>query len=212
MSELDEQIQNRREKRQRLAEAGVQVYPHRFEWDLEPAGIHARYGDKSAEELDQAALRLRVPGRVRSIREHGKTAFVDLHDGKEKLQLFIRKDRLSETGRLVLENLDLGDLVGAAGTLMRTRMGELSLSPDDLTLLAKAVRPMPEKWHGLADIEVRYRQRYLDLATNPESRQVFETRAAIVRGIREFLDRHGFLEVETPMMQILPGGATARPF
>jgi lysyl-tRNA synthetase class 2 len=212
MSELDEQIQNRRDKRQHLAEAGLQVYPHRFEWDLEPSAIHARYGGQSAAELEEAAIRLRVPGRVRSIREHGKTAFVDLHDGKEKLQLFIRKDRLSETGRLVLENLDLGDVAGAAGTLMRTRMGELSLVPDDLTLLAKAIRPMPEKWHGLADVEVRYRQRYLDLATSPESRQVFETRAALVRAMRDFLDRRGFLEVETPMMQILPGGATARPF
>src|SRR4029077_1530706 len=133
-------------------------------------------------------------------------------DGKEKLQLFLRKDRLSETGRLVLENLDLGDVAGAAGTLMRTRMGELSLLADDLTLLAKAVRPMPEKWHGLADVEVRYRQRYLDLATSPESRRVFEVRSAIVQGIRRFLDGRGFLEVETPMMHVIPGGATARPF
>ncbi len=215
MSELDEQIQNRREKRQRLAEVGIQPYPHRFDWDLEPADVHARYSGKSAEELEALAaegLRARVPGRVRSIREHGKSAFVDLHDGREKLQLFIKKDRLSETARQVLENLDLGDFLGAAGTLMRTRMGELSLMTDDLTLLSKALRPMPEKWHGLADVEARYRQRYLDLASNPESRQVFETRAALVRGLREFLDGRGFLEVETPMMQILPGGATARPF
>jgi lysyl-tRNA synthetase class 2 len=212
MSELDEQIQNRREKRQRLAEGGIQPYPHRFEWDLEPADVHARYSARSAEELEAEGLRARVPGRVRSIREHGKTAFVDLHDGREKLQLFIKKDRLSETARQVLENLDLGDFLGAAGTLMRTRMGELSLMTDDLTLLSKALRPMPEKWHGLADVEARYRQRYLDLASNPESRQVFESRAAIVRGLREFLDGRGFLEVETPMMQILPGGATARPF
>jgi lysyl-tRNA synthetase class 2 len=200
MSELDEQIQNRREKRQRLAEAGIQAYPHRFEWDLEPADVHARYGGTTAEELEQAAIRLRVPGRVRAIREHGKTAFVDLHDGREKLQLLIRKPH------------DLGDVVGASGTLIRTRTGELSLLADDLTLLAKALRPMPEKWHGLADVEARYRQRYLDLVANPESRRVFEVRAAIVRGAREFLDRHGFLEVETPMMQTLPGGATARPF
>jgi lysyl-tRNA synthetase, class II len=212
MSELDEQIQHRREKRQRLAAAGIVPYPHRFEWDLEPFGVCMSYGDRTAEELEAAAVRLRVPGRVRAIRQHGKSTFLDLHDGKTKLQLLLRRDDLDETGRLVLDNLDLGDVVGAAGTLMRTRTGELSLKADALTLLAKALRPMPEKWHGLADVETRYRQRYLDLATNDESRVVFEVRAALIKGIREFLDAHGFLEVETPMMQVIPGGATARPF
>ncbi|HEV2852290.1 MAG TPA: lysine--tRNA ligase [Thermoanaerobaculia bacterium] len=212
MSELDDQIQNRREKRQRLAEAGIVPYPHRFEWDLEPCGVCQAYNDKTAEELEAAGIRLRVPGRVRSIRRQGKLAFVDIHDGRTKLQLFIRRDDLSETGRLVLENLDLGDVVGAAGALIRTRTGELSLKVDELTLLSKALRPMPEKWHGLSDVETRYRQRYLDLATNEESRVVFEVRAALVKGIREILDAKGFLEVETPMMHVIPGGAAARPF
>ena len=212
MSELDEQIQNRRAKRQALAEAGIVPYPHRFEWDAEPSDVHARWGTKSAEELEAEPVRLRVPGRVRALRQHGKTAFVDLHDGREKLQLFVQRDRLSDAGKLILENLDLGDLIGAAGTLLRTRTGELSLRPDDLTLLAKALRPLPEKWHGLADVEARYRQRYLDLATNPDSRRVFEVRAAIIRTLRRFLDERGFLEVETPMMHLIAGGATARPF
>jgi lysyl-tRNA synthetase class 2 len=212
MSELDEQIQNRRDKRQRLEEAGIPAYPHRFEWDLEPAGVKAQHGGKTAEELEAAGLRLRVPGRVRSIRKQGKLVFADVHDGKEKLQLFIRKDRLPEKAALVLENLDLGDVVGAAGQLIRTRTGEISLMVDDLAMLSKALRPAPEKWHGLADVEVRYRQRYLDLASNEESRLVFEARAAIVQTLRAFLDRHGFLEVETPMMHLIPGGATARPF
>ncbi len=212
MSELDEQIQNRREKRRRLEEAGIPAYPHRFEWDLEPAGVKAQYGAKTAEELEAANLRLRVPGRVRSIRKQGKLVFADIHDGKEKLQLFIRKDRLPEKAALVLENLDLGDVVGAAGQLIRTRTGEISLMVDDLTMLSKALRPAPEKWHGVADVEVRYRQRYLDLASNEESRMVFEVRAALVQGLRTFLDRQGFLEVETPMMHLIPGGATARPF
>ena len=212
MSELDEQIQNRREKRQRLAEAGISPYPHRFEWDLEPTGVKQQYGEKTAEELEALGLKLRVPGRVRSIRRQGKLVFSDIHDGREKLQLFIRLADLSETGQKVIESLDLGDIVGATGTLMRTRAGELSLKVDDLQMLSKAVRPLPEKWHGLADIETRYRQRYLDLATNEESRRVFEVRAAVVKGIREFLDARGFLEVETPMMQVIPGGATARPF
>jgi len=212
MSELDDQIQNRRDKRQRLAEAGVVPYPHRFDWDLEPTGIRAAYGEKTAEELEVAGLKLRVPGRVLSIRRQGKLVFADLHDGREKLQLFIRLVDVPDAARLVVENLDLGDVVGASGALIRTRTGELSLKVDDLTLLAKALRPLPEKWHGLADIETRYRQRYLDLATNVESRQVFEVRAALVKGIREFLDGRGFLEVETPMMQVIPGGAAARPF
>ncbi|MES1211446.1 MAG: amino acid--tRNA ligase-related protein, partial [Acidobacteriota bacterium] len=212
MSELDDQIQNRRDKRQALAEAGIPVYPHRFAWDLEPFAIKQKYGEKTAEELEAAGLRLRVPGRVRSIRRQGKLVFADLHDGRDKVQLFVRKDRLPEPAALVLDNLDLGDVVGAAGALIRTRTGELSLMVDDLTLLAKALRPMPEKWHGLADVEARYRQRYLDLASNEESRQVFEVRAALVKGIREFLDARGFLEVETPMMHLIPGGAAARPF
>ncbi|HEY9422952.1 MAG TPA: lysine--tRNA ligase [Thermoanaerobaculia bacterium] len=212
MSELDDQIQNRREKRQRLADAGIPVYPHRFEWDLEPTDVHCMHGAKTAEELEAGGLRLRVPGRVRSIRSQGKVVFLDIHDGKEKLQLFIRKGGLPEKAALVLENLDLGDIVGAEGALIRTRMGELSLMVDDLTLLSKALRPLPEKWHGLADVETRYRQRYLDLVSNEDSRKVFEARAAIVKGIREFLDARGFLEVETPMMQVIPGGATARPF
>jgi lysyl-tRNA synthetase class 2 len=212
MSELDDQIQNRREKRQRLADAGIPVYPHRFEWDLEPTDVHAMHGAKTAEELEAAGLRLRVPGRVRSIRSQGKLVFLDIHDGKEKLQFFIRKGSLPEKAVLVIDNLDLGDVVGAEGALIRTRTGELSLMVDDLTLLSKSLRPLPEKWHGLADVETRYRQRYLDLVSNEESRRVFETRAAIVKGIREFLDARGFLEVETPMMQVIPGGATARPF
>ena len=212
MSELDEQIQNRRAKRQRLAAAGIDAYPHRFDGSLEPTTVHALHGGRTAEELDAAAIRLKVPGRVRAIREHGKSAFLDLHDGRAKLQLLVRKDQLPEAARLMLDNLDLGDIVGASGQLMRTRAGELTLRADDLTLLAKALRPLPEKWHGLADVESRYRQRYLDLATNPESRRVFEVRAALVKGIREFLDARGFLEVETPMMQLVPGGAVARPF
>ena len=212
MSELDEQIQNRRAKRQRLAAAGIDAYPHRFEGSVEPTAVHTLYGERTAEELDAAAIRLKVPGRVRAIREHGKSAFLDLHDGRGKLQLLVRKDQLPEAARLALDNLDLGDVAGASGQLMRTRAGELTLRADDLALLAKALRPLPEKWHGLADVETRYRQRYLDLATNPESRRVFELRAALVKGIREFLDARGFLEVETPMMQLVPGGAVARPF
>jgi lysyl-tRNA synthetase, class II len=212
VSELEEQVRVRRDKRDALARAGVTLYPHRFDLDMEPAEVHRLHGERSAEELEGMALRLRVPGRVTAIREHGKLAFVDLSDGREKLQLFVRRNQLPEAAATLLAHLDLGDLVGASGTLMRTRHGELSLLADDLVLLAKALRPLPEKWHGLADVEARYRQRYLDLATNPESRRVFEVRSRLVAGIRRFLDARGFLEVETPMMHLIPGGATARPF
>jgi len=212
MSELQEQIEHRRAKRQALADAGFTLYPHRFDHDLEPSAVHEKYGEHDAEALEKEAPKLRVPGRVRAIREHGKTWFVDLGDGRGKLQLFVRRNKLPEAAKTLTENLDLGDLVGASGTLMRTRAGELSLLVDDLALLAKALRPLPEKWHGLADVEARYRQRYLDLITNPESRQVFETRAKLIAYLRRFLDDHGFLEVETPMMHLLPGGAAARPF
>ena len=212
MSELDIQIANRRSKRDELAAAGVEVYPRRFEYDLETTDVHARYGEQSAEELEELGLRLRVPGRITAIRRQGKLIFADLHDGRSKLQLFLRKNSMSEEMWELLLTFDLGDHVGVSGKLMRTRMGELSLAGDDLVLLAKALRPLPEKWSGLKDVERRYRQRYLDLATNTESRQVFEVRAALVRHMRRFLDDHGFLEVETPMMQPIAGGATARPF
>ena len=183
MSQLDEQIKNRRDKRAALAEAGVTVYPYDFDFDLEPSGVVARFGDNSAEELEEASETLRVPGRIRAIRGHGKLVFADLSDGAEKVQLFIRTNRLPEGANLVLENLDLGDYVGTRGRVIRTRKGELSIEVEDLVLLAKAVRPLPEKWHGLTDVEARYRQRYLDLVVNPESRRVFEARAALFRGI-----------------------------
>ena len=212
-SELENQIQIRREKRQRLIDGGVDPYPHRFDVDLEPTAVNERWKDATAEQLDEEKHRLRIPGRVTGIRRQGRLVFVDLHDGRSKLQLFVRKNKLTDDVSVrILEELDLGDWIGAEGELMRTRLGELSLAPERLTFLAKALRPLPEKWSGIRDVELRYRQRYLDLASNPETREVFEARARIVRGIRRFLDRRGFLEVETPMMQTLPGGAAARPF
>ena len=170
------------------------------------------FGEKTAEELTESPVRVRVPGRLTAFRKQGKLVFADLHDGKNRLQLFLRKNGMSEDNwnRLVL--FDIGDWIGVEGPLMRTKKGELSIAGEQLTLLSKALRPMPEKWSGVKDVEIRYRQRYLDLMANPESRAVFEVRAKIVSGIRRFLDERGFLEVETPMMQAIAGGATARPF
>ncbi|MEM9291774.1 MAG: lysine--tRNA ligase [Acidobacteriota bacterium] len=212
MSELEQQIENRREKRRALQEAGIDPYPIRYAYDAEPARVRALHDHKDAETLEQEAHRLRLPGRIKALRKHGKLYFLDLSDGAEKVQAMVRRNKLSETAKTVLEHLDLGDYVGVEGTLIRTRTGELTIQTEDLVLLSKALRPLPEKWHGLKDIEVRYRQRYLDLATSAESRRVFETRARLVEGIREFLRRHDFLEVETPMMHSLAGGAAARPF
>ncbi|MCP3957809.1 MAG: lysine--tRNA ligase [bacterium] len=212
MSELETQIANRRQKRDDLEAAGVELYPHRFEYDLEATAVHERYGEKDAEELEEMAVELRIPGRVTAVRRQGKLVFADLHDGRNKLQLFLRKNDLAETDWNLVKDCDLGDLLGVRGTLMRTRMGELSLRGAEITLLAKALRPLPEKWSGLKDVEARYRYRYLDLVANPAARPIFETRARLVRGIRRFLDQRDFLEVETPMMQPVPGGAAAKPF
>ena len=212
MSELDQQIANRRAKRDDLAASGVDVYPRRFPFDLEATQIHATYGEQDAEALEAAAVSVRAPGRISAIRNQGKVVFADLHDGRTKVQLFIRKNDLDEATWALARGLDLGDIVGVAGTLMRTRMGELSIRVASVTLLAKALRPLPEKWHGLKDVELRYRQRYVDLLVTPESRRAFEIRAQLVRGMRRFFDDRDFLEVETPMMQSVAGGATARPF
>ncbi len=212
MSELEQQIEHRRAKRTALEERGIEVFPRRCAYDHEPTAVHALYNELDAEALDAKALKLGVPGRVRGIREHGKVTFLDISDGASKLQLFCRKNNLGDDGWWLLSQLDLGDILLAKGQLMRTRAGELTLMVDALEIMAKSMRPMPAKWHGLADVEVRYRQRYLDLMVSPESRAVFETRALVVREIRRFLEDRNFLEVETPMMQTLAGGAAARPF
>jgi lysyl-tRNA synthetase class 2 len=212
VSELELQIEHRRRKRELLKEAGVEVYPHRFDHDHEPSAVHTTYGGSSAEDLEGQEVKLRVPGRVSAVRSHGKTTFLDLSDGGAKLQVMLRSKDMSEEGTLLLEHLDLGDYLGVAGLLMRTRTGELTLRGESLVLLSKAMRPWPEKFHGLAEKEMRYRRRYLDLAVNEESRRVFEVRAATLAGLRTFLEQRGFLEVETPMLQPMAGGAAARPF
>jgi len=212
MSELEQQIENRREKRRALAERGIDVFPRRTPYDLEPSDVHERYSERDTESLEEEAVELRVPGRIRAMRSHGKTAFVDLHDGGAKLQVMVRTKVLPEASLELFGDLDLGDFILVSGKLMRTRTGELTLLASELSILGKALRPLPEKWHGLADVEARYRQRYLDLMANPESRSVFEMRARIISSLRRFLEERGFLEVETPMMHSLAGGAAARPF
>ncbi|REJ77118.1 MAG: lysine--tRNA ligase [Acidobacteria bacterium] len=211
MSELEQQMENRRAKRRALEERGVAAYPTRCDYDLEPSTVVERHGERSAEELEELGLRLTVPGRVRAIRKQGKLRFLDVSDGRAKVQAFCRKNDFAEDDWWLLDQIDLGDIVSVTGRLGRTRTGELSVFGERVRMLAKALRPLPEKWHGLTDVEARYRQRYLDLIVTPEARRVFELRAAVVRAIRRHLEDHGFVEVETPMMHSIPGGAAARP-
>ena len=203
---------NRRAKLDELRRRGVDPYPPRFPVDGRVSEVNAAHAGADAAALEAAPPRVRLAGRVTAVRRHGKTAFIDLSDGDDRVQVYLRRDALGDEGFDLLDTLDLGDFWGVEGELFRTRTGELTVRAGAVTVLAKALQPWPEKWHGLVDRELRARQRYLDLATGDESRRIFRARAAIVREIRAFLDARGFIEVETPMMQPIPGGATARPF
>ena len=211
MPEDHEQIVVRRKKLQALREQGIDPYPNDFRPDHTSAEVHARFGS-----LDEAALAsagtVSVAGRVVGLRDFGKAGFLHLQDRAGRLQVHARRDRLGDDGFALYRLVDLGDVIGVAGRPFRTRTGELTVEAAALRLLAKALRPLPEKWHGLQDVETRYRQRYLDLIANPDARRIFETRARVIRYLREFLGGRGYLEVETPMMQPVPGGAKARPF
>jgi lysyl-tRNA synthetase class 2 len=202
----------RLEKARALRALGVEPYPNRFERSHSLAEIVASHGERSLEELDDLALDVRIAGRVLTKRGHGKASFATLGDGRTRLQIYVRQDEVGEAGYRLLDLVDLGDFLGVSGRVMRTRKGELSVQARELTFLSKALLPPPEKWHGLQDVEARYRQRYVDLIANPEVRLAFEARSAMVSEIRRFLDGRGYVEVETPMMQPIPGGALARPF
>ena len=215
-----EQAMNRdeRERRRKLAEIenlGVPAWPNRFaaSHTLEAASeTHADLDAAGLEAVSEADRTVRVAGRIVAIRSFGKAAFLRLSEGPGTLQVHIRRDVLPERDFAVSKALDLGDFVGVAGPMFRTRTGELTVRADSLAFLAKALLPLPEKWHGLADRDTRYRQRYLDLLGNPRTREVFRRRAAMVSSMRRFMDGEGFLEVETPMLQPLATGAAARPF
>ena len=207
-----ELIRIRREKLARIVEAGHSAYPNRADVDTTIAEVVSKHGEKSAAELESEAPRVKIAGRILTIREFGKTAFLVLSERTARIQAYCRKDSLSEKEWEIYKNLDAGDWVAVEGTVFRTKTNELSVKADRLHFLVKAIRPLPSKWHGLTDLEQRYRQRYVDLIVNDEVKQTFETRAAIVRYIRNFFDGRGFIEVETPMMQSIAGGAAARPF
>jgi len=196
-------------KRDALRRRGVDPYGQRFAVSHWAGTLRERF-DAADEATLKGAEPVRVAGRVMTMRHHGKTCFLHLMDYTGRIQLYARADQLADFADFV--NVDAGDYIGVSGELFRTRTGELTVTVREWTFLAKRLRPLPEKWHGLKDVETRYRQRYVDLVVNPEPRQVFLLRSRIIKALRDFLDARGFIEVETPMMQPIPGGATARPF
>jgi len=207
-----DQVVQRRANLEALKQLGVDAYPHRFDADATVRDIVAQYGSATGEALEAAQVRSRVAGRILGVRTFGKANFLVLSDGVARLQVYLRQDSVPELAFQIFKLLDFGDWVGVEGRLFRTKTNELTVWASSLTFLAKCLLPLPEKWHGLTDVETRYRQRYLDLAVNPDSRRVFETRSRVISSIRQFLLTRGFLEVETPMMQSIAGGALARPF
>jgi lysyl-tRNA synthetase class 2 len=211
-SEISELVRQRQRKLQAIADLGVELYPRRWDFSHTLPQILERYASRTAEQLEAEKVTVRVAGRVMALRPHGKAGFAHLAGGGVRLQIYVRVDSVGERDFQLYKLLDLGDLLGVEGYLFRTRTGELTVHAERLQFLAKSLLPLPEKWHGLADVEIRYRQRYLDLMVNPEVREVFERRARLIRALRQFLESEGYLEVETPMMQPLAGGAMARPF
>lgn len=205
--DLNEQVQNRIEKTHKIEEHGWLPFGRRFLWTHHAADVNEQF-----DELAEKETEVKMAGRLMAIRGHGKTCFMDMQDRTGRLQVYVRKDVLGEENYALIKLLDLGDTVGVTGTIFRTHMGEISIKATAVEMLSKALRPLPEKWHGLKDVELRYRQRYVDLIVNPEVRDTFVKRSQIIKSVREVLDSHNFLEVETPILNTIAGGAAARPF
>lgn len=205
--ELNEQMQNRIDKMHRIEEAGWKPFGRRFLWTHRSADVNEQF-----DALAESEAEVKLAGRVMAIRGHGKTCFMDMQDKTGRIQLYVRKDVLGEENYALVKMMDIGDTIGVTGSVFRTHMGEVSIKVHAMEMLSKSLRPLPEKWHGLKDIETRYRQRYVDLIVNPEVRDTFVKRSQIIRSVREVLDSHGFLEVETPILNTIAGGAAARPF
>ena len=209
---MEEQFGVRLDKLTKLVALGITPYPYRFDVSHRFKEIIACYKDLSEEQLKDVPDEIRCAGRILAIRSMGKSAFMHLFDGDDKLQVYVRKEMVSEKDFAVNGLLDIGDIIGVKGRIFKTRTGELSILVNELTFLAKSFHPLPEKWHGLQDKELRFRQRYLDLIVNPEVKDVFRKRSQIIQSIRGFFHGRGYIEVETPMMHPIPGGASAKPF
>lgn len=210
--ELNEQTRVRREKLTAYYERGVDPFGGKFVRSHVATELHEKYGDISKEELAEIAESVTIAGRVMTKRGKGKVGFTHIQDVSGQIQLYVRKDEIGEEAYEIFKTVDIGDIVGVTGLVFKTNVGELSIQVKEFTLLAKSLRPLPEKYHGLQDIELRYRKRYLDLITNLDSRQTFILRSKIIQSMRRYLNEQGFLEVETPMLHSIPGGAAARPF
>ena len=209
---MEEQVKVRLEKLKNLEKMGIDTYPYEFDKSDNFKDIIKKYKNISAEELEKTDNQFKIAGRIIAVRKMGKSSFLHLFDGEEKLQIYIRKEMVSEKDYEVFTLLDIGDIIGVYGKIFRTRTDELTVLVSQIKFLAKSLHPLPEKWHGLQDKELRYRQRYLDLIVNDKTRKIFNLRSTIIQNIRSFFFDHGYLEVETPMMQPIAGGATARPF
>ena len=207
-----DQFDQRLKKLEQIQALGHEPYPREFRWSDTPAGLVEKYGSASGAELEADKRELRVAGRIVSFRLMGKAGFAHLQGGGKRIQIYVKKDVVGEKGFELFHLLDLGDSIGVRGHLFRTKTNELSIWVEEIFFLSKALLPLPEKWHGLTDVELRYRQRYLDLIANEKSREVFVTRARVIQELRRFFDARGYIEVETPMMHPIPGGAAARPF
>lgn len=206
-NEINEQMQVRIDKMHKIEEHGWKPFGYRFLYTHRAADIAAQF-----DELSEKETEVKMAGRIMAIRGHGKTCFMDMQDKTGRIQVYVRKDVIGEENYALIKLMDIGDTVGITGTAFRTHMGELSIKANSVEILSKSLRPLPEKWHGLKDVETRYRQRYVDLIVNPEVRDTFVKRSQIIRSVREVLDSHDFLEVETPILNTIAGGAAARPF
>ncbi|HWR36354.1 MAG TPA: lysine--tRNA ligase [Clostridia bacterium] len=210
---LDDKIYDlRKDKLKLIIALGQEAYTHSYRWTHSLPDILLQYGETTGEQLDGNRVEVSASGRIMALRLMGKAAFAHLQQGGQRLQIYVKKDAVGDKGWELFKLFDIGDHIGVKGYLFRTRTGELSIHVDELTFLTKDLLPLPEKWHGLTDVELRYRQRYVDMTMNPDVREVFVKRAKIVQSMRNFFDRRGYVEVETPMMQPIAGGAAARPF
>ena len=210
--ELNEQMQVRREKLATYYEQGIDPFGEKFNRTNVASELHELYEEYSKEDLAEKAISTTIAGRVMTKRGKGKVGFSHIQDASGQIQLYVRKDEIGEEAYEVYKSIDIGDIVGVTGIVFKTNVGELSVQVTDFQLLSKSLRPLPDKYHGLQDIELRYRKRYLDLITNTESRNTFVLRSKIIQAMRTYLNGQGFLEVETPMLHTIPGGATAKPF
>ncbi|MEC1411818.1 lysine--tRNA ligase [Bacillus safensis] len=210
--ELNDQFQVRRDKMNKMREEGIDPFGERYDRSHQSAQIIAEYDEFSKEDLEGKAAQVTIAGRMMTKRGKGKAGFAHIQDLEGQIQIYVRKDSVGEEAYELFKSSDLGDIIGVTGTVFKTNVGELSIKATSFEVLTKALRPLPDKYHGLKDVEQRYRQRYLDLIVNPESKQTFIMRSKIIQSMRRYLDSKGYLEVETPTMHSIPGGASARPF